>query len=92
MQMTDSVFICRREFKRQKPLPLRSKQEEQEKEEGKGNEELGGKGRDGKGEEEEKEGEEYIATGPWTRSSVLSANGPLKKAASNTAAGNGGMT
>lgn len=42
--------------------------------------------------EKEKEGEEYIATGPWTRSSDLSADGPLKKAASNTATGNGGMT
>lgn len=52
----------------------------------------GGKGRDGKEGEEEKEGEEYIATGLWTRSSVLSANGPLKKAASNTATGDGGMT
>ena len=53
-----------------------------------------GGGRDGKeGEDEEKEGEEYIATGLWTRSSGdLSANGPLKKAASNTATGNGGMT
>ena len=52
-----------------------------------------GGGRDGKEEEEEKEGEEYIATGLWTRSSGdLSANGPLKKAASNTATGNGGMT
>lgn len=51
---------------------------------------MGGKGRDGKEGEEEKEGEEYIATGLWT--SVLSANGPLKKAASNTATGNGGVT